>query len=83
MSGVCIERSVDMLIALLAILKAGGAYVPLDPHFPKARLDLILEDARPLLVLTESRLAHLVSTPETRILALDTERATYASWRWE
>ena len=39
--GVCIERSVDMLIALLAILKAGGAYVPLDPHFPKARLDLI------------------------------------------
>ena len=77
--GVCIERSVDMLIALLAILKAGGAYVPLDPHFPKARLDLILEDARPLLVLTESRLAHLVSTPDTRLLALDTERATYAS----
>ena len=77
--GVCIERSVDMLIALLAILKAGGAYVPLDPHFPKARLDLILEDAQPLLVLTQSELAHLVSTSDTRILALDTERATYAS----
>ena len=68
-----------MLIALLAILKAGGAYVPLDPHFPKARLDLILEDAQPLLVLTESRLAHLVSTGNARVFALDTERATYAS----
>jgi amino acid adenylation domain-containing protein len=77
--GVCIERSMDMLVALLAILKAGGAYVPLDPHFPKARLDLILEDAQPLLVLTERRLAHLVSNGQTRLLEVDTERESYCS----
>ena len=55
--GICMERSVDMLVALLGILKAGGAYVPLDPTYPKERLDYILEDALPRLILTEQPLA--------------------------
>ncbi|HEX7772055.1 MAG TPA: amino acid adenylation domain-containing protein, partial [Pyrinomonadaceae bacterium] len=43
--GVCLERSVEMVVALLGILKAGGAYVPLDPEYPEARLRYMLEDA--------------------------------------
>ena len=53
----CLERSADMVVALLAILKTGSAYVPLDPAFPKERLALILEDAAPGLLVTSSALA--------------------------
>ncbi|HEU4328597.1 MAG TPA: AMP-binding protein, partial [Roseiflexaceae bacterium] len=48
----CAERTPELVIGLLGILKAGGAYIPLDPHFPPERLALMLEDARPALVLT-------------------------------
>jgi nonribosomal peptide synthetase DhbF len=54
--GVCMNRSAEMVVALLGILKAGGAYVPLDPAFPKARHALVLADARPSLVLGETAL---------------------------
>ncbi|SMC29919.1 amino acid adenylation domain-containing protein, partial [Andreprevotia lacus DSM 23236] len=54
--GVCTHRSLDMLVALLAILKAGGAYVPLDPAYPPERLALMLDDAKPALLLTEHAL---------------------------
>ncbi len=50
--GVCCHRSADMLIAILAILKAGGAYLPLDPNYPAARLDQIVSDAKPAVILT-------------------------------
>jgi len=54
--GLCIERSLDMVVGLLGILKAGGAYVPLDPGYPQERLAFILEDARVPVVLTQERL---------------------------
>ena len=54
--GVCVERSPEMMIALLAILKAGGAYVPLDPAYPAERLGFMLADARPIVLLTQKRL---------------------------
>jgi amino acid adenylation domain-containing protein len=54
---VFLERSPALLVALLATLKAGGCYVPLDPTHPRPRLALILEDAEPVLALTESALA--------------------------
>src|SRR5690349_3667553 len=44
--GLCVERSLDMVVGLLGILKAGGAYVPLDPTYPSERLSFMLEDAR-------------------------------------
>ncbi len=50
--GVCLERSADLIVALLAILKAGGAYVPLDPDYPRGRLAQMLEDSAPAAVLT-------------------------------
>ncbi|AXA94112.1 hypothetical protein DPH57_25045 [Massilia sp. YMA4] len=55
--GVCVERSLDMVVAVLAVVKAGGAYLPLDPNYPAARLAYMLEDAAPALVLTQQHLA--------------------------
>ena len=58
--GVCMERSLELVIALLAILKAGGAYVPLDPELPQERLTFMLEDAQVPVVLTQAHLHDLL-----------------------
>jgi amino acid adenylation domain-containing protein len=55
--GVCLERTVHLPVVLLGIVKAGGAYVPLDPAFPKERLDMIVEDSQPRVIVTETKLA--------------------------
>jgi natural product biosynthesis luciferase-like monooxygenase protein len=55
--GICMERSLDMMVGLLGILKAGAAYVPLDPSYPKERLAFILEDAGIEVLVTQERLA--------------------------
>ncbi|MEM8845216.1 MAG: amino acid adenylation domain-containing protein [Pseudomonadota bacterium] len=52
----CLDRSLDMVIALLGILKAGGAYVPIDPSYPKERIGFMLADTQTRLVLTQSQL---------------------------
>lgn len=65
--GICVERSLDMVVGLLAILKAGGAYVPLDPSYPRERLAFMLEDARPKMLLTQQRL--LPGLPDLDALA--------------
>ena len=57
MVGCCMERSAELIVALLAILKAGGAYVPLDPSYPKERLEFLLNDTRTPLILTQTSLA--------------------------
>ncbi|HEY9613103.1 non-ribosomal peptide synthetase, partial [Allocoleopsis sp.] len=57
--GICLERSVEMIVGLLGILKAGGAYVPLDPTYPQERLNFMLEDAQLSILLTHSVLAPL------------------------
>ena len=63
---ICMERSAEMLTAMLAILKAGGAYLPLDPSFPQERIAYMLADAAPLAVITTQSLAsHLPQTRET------------------
>ncbi|MFJ4467382.1 amino acid adenylation domain-containing protein [Streptomyces sp. NPDC089424] len=54
---VCLPRTVNLVVALLAVLKAGGAYVPIDPDHPRSRIDYILEHADPLLVLDAETLA--------------------------
>ncbi|MFF8594381.1 non-ribosomal peptide synthase/polyketide synthase [Streptomyces sp. NPDC015220] len=69
---VLLERSADLVVAILAIVKAGGAYVPLDSRFPQSRIDLILQEAGAELVLTEDVLTALIrsetdcSDPEVR-----------------
>lgn len=58
--GICVERSPEMIIALLGIFKAGGAYLPLDPSLPQERLNFMLEDAKVSVLLTHSSLAPLL-----------------------
>jgi len=55
--GVCMERSIELLVSLLAVLKAGGVYVPLDPSYPQERLRFMIEDAKPAVILTEEGLS--------------------------
>lgn len=54
--GICIERSLEMIVGILGILKAGGAYIPLDPNYPSERLAFILEDTKIPVLLTQQRL---------------------------
>jgi amino acid adenylation domain-containing protein len=61
--GLCVDRSLEMVVALLAILKSGGAYVPLDPAYPSDRIKYVLDDARVAVLLTQDSL--LNSLPET------------------
>ena len=54
--GIALERSLEMVVAIVGVLKAGAAYVPLDPEYPKARLEYMLADARPAVVITSMKL---------------------------
>jgi amino acid adenylation domain-containing protein len=67
--GVCLDRSIDLVVAVVAILNAGAAYLPLDPDYPAARLAYMVEDARPLLVVTTA--AQAARLPTCRRLLLD------------
>jgi surfactin family lipopeptide synthetase A len=69
--GICVERSLEMLVGLLGILKAGGAYVPLDPAYPSDRLAFMLEDCRPLVLLTQKKLQKRLSPHQAQIICLD------------
>ena len=71
--GVCLERSPEMVVALLGVWKAGGAYVPLDPGYPKERLSFMIEDAQPLVLLTENKCLPLLSTADDKVICLDTD----------
>ena len=72
--GLCVERSLEMIIGLLAILKAGGAYVPLDPAYPKERLAFMLQDAQVQIVLTQQQLLSELPTDHgVQLLSLDTD----------
>jgi amino acid adenylation domain-containing protein len=67
------ERSLDMLIGLLAVLKAGGAYVPLDPEYPQERLSFMLADSGARVLLTQQHLANLLPAHEAQLVCVDTE----------
>jgi amino acid adenylation domain-containing protein len=69
---VCLERSPDLIITLLAILKAGGAYVPLDPAYPQERQKFILEDAQVSVLITQSSLCQEQSD-KLKIILIDTD----------
>ena len=71
--GLCVERSVEMVIALLAVLKTGGAYVPLDPTYPQERLAYILEDADVMVLVTQTTWRARLPESTTLVVSLDTE----------
>ncbi len=79
--GLCVERSIDMVVGMLGILKAGGAYVPLDPAYPEGRLKLILEDAEAPVLLTQQRLLESIPAHTSRLLCLDADWATIEAER--
>lgn len=68
---VCLNRSTNLLVALLAVLKTGAAYAPLDPIYPRHRIASILEDVKPQVLVTERSLLSLVSEYERRCILLD------------
>ncbi|WP_371823518.1 amino acid adenylation domain-containing protein [Myxococcus sp. CA056] len=69
--GVCLPRSPELIVTLLAILKAGGAYVPLDPDYPSERLDFMARDAQVVAVITHESLRESVPSGDWRLLCLD------------
>ncbi|WP_096144848.1 non-ribosomal peptide synthetase, partial [Pseudomonas fluorescens] len=69
--GICIERSIEMVVGLLAILKAGGAYVPLDPEYPRERLAYMIEDSGIQLLLSQQSLLASLPVAGIQVIALD------------
>lgn len=76
--GICVERSLDMLIGILGILKAGGAYVPLDPHYPQERLAFMLEDTQVSILLTQQHLLPSLPNHDAQTICLDADWDTIA-----
>ncbi|MFE1744012.1 amino acid adenylation domain-containing protein [Coleofasciculus sp. H7-2] len=74
--GICVERSLEMVVGLLAILKAGGAYLPLDPAYPPDRLAFMLEDAQVSVLLTQKRLLNTLPSHNAKIVYLDSDWET-------
>jgi amino acid adenylation domain-containing protein len=77
--GVCMERSPDALVALIAILKAGGAYVPLDPAYPKDRIAFILSDANCRLLITKREWLGCVPADAAELVLLDANSSLIAN----
>ena len=72
MVGICLERSVEMVVAIWGILKAGGAYVPLDPEYPVDRLSFMLAETRVPLIITQERLATKLPA-QAAVVCIDTQ----------
>lgn len=71
--GICMERSINMVIGLLGILKAGGAYVPFELAYPKERLSFILQDTKTPVLVTESSVVERLPSHEAKAVCLDTD----------
>ncbi len=77
--GIMAERSLEMMIAVLAVLKAGGAYLPLDPSYPEERLAFMIEDAEVTALLTQQRLLVRLPPLSCELLCLDRDRGSWAA----
>ncbi|NEQ74591.1 MAG: amino acid adenylation domain-containing protein [Okeania sp. SIO2C9] len=71
--GICVERSLEMVVGVLGILKAGGAYVPLDPTYPQERLVYMIEDTQAPVILTQKRLQTIFDDLKAQIVYLDSQ----------
>ncbi|MBW4672727.1 MAG: amino acid adenylation domain-containing protein [Desmonostoc geniculatum HA4340-LM1] len=81
--GICIERSLEMIVGLLGILKAGGAYLPLDPAYPAERLSEIVNDAQVPIIVTMQQWATVEAEHPWEIVCLDTQRELIANQSWD
>jgi len=71
--GICVERSIEMIVGLLGILKAGGAYLPLDPDYPSDRLAYMLSDSGLKILLTQQELRERLPQQEVQVVCLDSD----------
>jgi amino acid adenylation domain-containing protein len=78
--GICMERSIEMVVGLLAIMKAGGAYMPLDPAYPKERLAFTLADSHVSVLLTHSRLVNNLPLHSAQVVSIDTDTTAFANY---
>jgi len=76
--GLCVKRSVDMVIGIFGILKAGGAYVPIDPNFPATRIESLLKDSRAMCLITQQALVNQMHVYELPIFCLDSDSGVLA-----
>ncbi len=77
--GLCLDRTPELLVALVAALKSGAGYVPLDPNYPADRLSYMASDAALAVLITDSRIASEVSLPATATVLVDTDAAAIAA----
>jgi len=77
--GVCLERSLDLLVGLLGVLKAGGAYVPLDPSYPADRLIYMLEDAAVPVLITQETLRASLPSCQAKTVCIDSDWSDIAA----
>jgi amino acid adenylation domain-containing protein len=80
---VCLEPGFEIVVSLLALLKVGAVYVPVDPAYPSARIEAMLEDTRPALILSTSGLATRLAFPRAETLCLDGSARELADQRAE
>ncbi len=73
MVGICVERSIEMVVGILGIMKAGGAYVPLDPGYPKQRLSFIIQETQVPILLTQKPLLEELPENKAQIVCLDSD----------
>jgi amino acid adenylation domain-containing protein len=71
--GICVERSLEMIIGILGVLKAGGAFLPLDPGYPASRLEFMLEDSTVQVLLTQQRFREGLPGGKATIICLDSD----------
>jgi amino acid adenylation domain-containing protein len=71
--GICIRRSLDMMVGLLGILKSGAAYLPLDPEYPEERIRFVLQDSTAKFIISESEFLNLLRSGTSDVLCLDTQ----------
>lgn len=81
--GICVERSLEMVVGLLGILKAGGAYVPLDHSYPTERLSYMLSDSGVDILLTQQRLVSSLPTHSAHMVCLDDDWESIELESWE
>jgi amino acid adenylation domain-containing protein len=72
--GLCVERSIDMVVGVLGILKAGGAYVPFDPDYPRKRIEFMLDDSRTSVLVTTSNLRGRFAGSDWTVVCFDADR---------
>jgi amino acid adenylation domain-containing protein len=76
--GIFLDRSIDMVVALLAVLKAGGAYIPLDPAYPAERIAFILDDADAKALITQKDLLNILPAGKASVIVIDAEQSNIA-----